>query len=1685
MIWTNILKKACNLCFLGAAAGFLLFNANIAQAAGCKGIIYIGDSRTVGMYIAQYGANDIYKSQLRNTKVQAQTVTIEKDGNYWYAQSGAMLDWLTSGIGTINSKLDSHDKIVIALGANNTGCTADDAKRAAKNYVRDINKYAAEWKAKGKKVYWSLVTKVDESKQDKRDAKGNLTNGNYCVITNAAVNAFNNAVKAGLSSDVSIINATSQATSTASDGIHYDNSVNKNIYNSIYSQACAGGDGQLGGGSSSGTSAENDCDLLSTDLKTCQTACAKYYPMPTNAYTECSAKCSTNSDFQYKNCITKQNAAASTVQSPLNNDVALSGKGNCKASESSQSLGRDSGGNVSTCSTVQKMKNNGSRSALANYGNECSTTASSCNSAAVKTTAQYRAQGNDSCFQGMPIKNTTGSSISSVVGMRPVEIGARSSSCVLDGDTGVKMRQHQGMDVGTACGTPLEAPADGFVEQVKNYTDSGGSGRWIKIKHTMNPNSLDAQTGCNYYYTVFYHMDKISKTGAVKKGDTVGTVGNGGGVFSCHMHMEVHKCNPHGELLNPLCSNNENLCNDKAGVSAVPINPIGSIGSGNGVRTNPYLGSKEDCDLFDLEECQKEPKDAKCPTKTKTKEQCEERNAAIESGGTYCPPSEDGKKDDSKASSGNNQTCTLNKDSYGATISPELQQWVNQAAQTAGVSPIFYAALLHVESGFGRNTKRNSATAEGWSQIIDSTWNQYTSQKICSGSRQNAKDSILCGGHVLKDAIAAAKADKNAPIDDFLERAIAGYNAGPYCDKKGRGVQCRTKKYGADWKQHLPSETKDYLTKMSNYMSSLAKNNGCSLGAENGWGVYTGGYLNGNCENFNYTDGYGGSGSLYGQIYGQSMADFESAYECNIAEHSNSVKGCIFCDMFKTIFNASSKVARQCHKTFSDSLVTLVAIGLAISLAYMIIPYLSNMTVQDPHRFINDIIQRVFIVVVVILLLKMDVTQFFDMFITPIFTTGMKLSELAISTEFAQKVSEYSFSDIDGSGLPQEMAVGMLRAIYAVQVRLEQMWALGANSICIAFFVKSYHHYPIFPHFGYLLTGLFMMLSAVIFMLIYPFLLIDAVLQFAIASSLLPLAIAATAFKPTRQYLNLMKILSIFINAMFIFIFLTIVMFVLLSGIDEAVRPHIEKAYSDSSANNLFDIREIGWYTQTFIKIIFFVFLGKAVLDDIPNFAEQFGEAFSYGSSFGKPDMGIGRKVGGTAVGAATNVAKTVGGTAWKATKGVGRGAKSFVGAAAKEGRRTYLINKTRRKASALAVGAAAGTATAAGAAWVSGRTWYGRKVQRRVVTDEKGNTVLESRQRSLFNRHNVTTTVSSDDINFKTKRYSDGTRKETYDISSELENSLINSDGTRNKEAYDRIMNMPGLNKDQKNKILLNSLLNQRMSHLSGANLEGKFKSEQIINSKDKDGNDVFTVRRTDKDGNVYVYKMTKGKERDLVEFEKIEKKTKKATKHSSDGIIQKKEKIQYDINEDGTINTEPQVQINGAEVNQTAVSSDGRLRDKDGHVLGQVLANGNIVDANNQVIGTAVVPDLVFDSTGNALGKMTFDGKIVDDSGNVKGIIDRDGNIVAKDGRTVLGKVSSEQQAKFAEELDKNITSSKVEFSNSKAYKGVKIFDSDGRRAYGMENEEIMFSQEDLQLYQRQMNLYGDVLKHHAFGK
>ncbi len=837
------------------------------------------------------------------------------------------------------------------------------------------------------------------------------------------------------------------------------------------------------------------------------------------------------------------------------------------------------------------------------------------------------------------------------------------------------------------------------------------------------------------------------------------------------------------------------------------------------------------------------------------------------------------------------------------------------------------------------------------------------------------------------------------------------------------------------------------------------------------------------------SSGVSGSGGVGSDGSGESslksnFENFKSNYRCSIADNYNNIDGCMFCPLFEIIFNSASVIAKKCHDTFAPSLRILLAIGLAISLAMIVMKYVSDMTVKDTGMMLNEIFRKVFVVVLIMVLLQLKVGEFFNIFVTQVFNTGFKLA----STIMDSKGCDTSGMTINGIGLPKEMGISMDCAIYAIQQRLEKLMALGSNSLCIAFHVKSFYGYPIFPHFGYLLTGLFLWIIAIVFMVCYPFLLIDSVLQFGVAMSLFPAALAATAFKLTSKYLNIFKVINVFMNAMFVFIFLTVVLFILLKGIDDAVIKMIEKTFNDTESSGFFDLETLGWYCRGFIKMVFFLFLGKAVLEDIPSFAEDFGKSITLGQGGGKTNMGIGRNLGGLAAGAATGVATQVGKPALKAgTKGIAGAAKAtgkIATTAVKTRRYNYLLQHTMDKMNAAeAAGGDAG-------AFVTGRTWYGKKVSRRVIQNPDGSMALESTRTGIFNRNNVYTSIQNDMMSIKTRKGKNGLTKESYSIKDAFAQSLINEDGTRNDFVVNDLMNSAGLTEEQKNKVILNQMLKQRMPGSSDANLEGKFKDEKITTTTDKNGNKVFEVRRTGKNGEIKVFRMTRGETRDLIEYEKIQSSgngTAKSTKWASDGAIQKKETCTYETNDDGTLKTdvEATAMINGAQDTNVSVDANGILKDKNGTVQGKVMANGNIVDKDGKVVGTAQVPDLVFDNQGQALGKMNAKGEVVDNNGNVKAVVTADGTIVDLRSQQALGIVSDEHRAAVFNSLKVKAGSRKVEFSNAKAFKGRQIFDDDGFREDGMQGLELMMDDSDLALYQAQMKKYGDVLQHHRFGR
>lgn len=90
-------------------------------------------------------------------------------------------------------------------------------------------------------------------------------------------------------------------------------------------------------------------------------------------------------------------------------------------------------------------------------------------------------------------------------------------------------RQHEGIDVGAAEGTPIWAAEDGTVVLQQSEYESGGYGNYTCLEHSAG------LTTCYAHQSAF----NVSAGQQVSQGDVIGLVGNTGNSFGAHLHFEV------------------------------------------------------------------------------------------------------------------------------------------------------------------------------------------------------------------------------------------------------------------------------------------------------------------------------------------------------------------------------------------------------------------------------------------------------------------------------------------------------------------------------------------------------------------------------------------------------------------------------------------------------------------------------------------------------------------------------------------------------------------------------------------------------------------------------------------------------------------------------------------------------------------------------------------------------------------------------------------------------------------------------------------------------------------------------------------------------------------------------------------------------------------------------------------
>lgn len=370
---------------------------------------------------------------------------------------------------------------------------------------------------------------------------------------------------------------------------------------------------------------------------------------------------------------------------------------------------------------------------------------------------------------------------------------------------------------------------------------------------------------------------------------------------------------------------------------------------------------------------------------------------------------------------------------------------------------------------------------------------------------------------------------------------------------------------------------------------------------------------------------------------------------------------CMFCPLFKLIFNAASLIAQRSYMLFGKDLVQVLLIFLAVSLALIIIKHVSSMGGTDTSALMNELLPKIFIGVVIFIILNNNYYYVLSLTLNPIFDMLMMFvmptgGNSCSGSEGLLIASGAGGNSPTGGGLP-DIGVSIVCTVQAIEQKINLLFEFGEWAFCRG--NGPDRLLLILPHPIYIIDGILFYIGGIFFMVAYPWIMADAVLQLGIAMALLPFAICGRAFGKTSEYLS--KVLEWILNSAFVFIFTSLVISVILDYVGSVLMAAITN-------NPLTDAKEIftdpnrglAFWGPNMILIIFILSIGWTYLPLVKNLSKEFaggsgvGAAQTIGSAATQKMENAAHQVGHKAEHAAVETGKWAG-------RGIKRGSKAVV----------------------------------------------------------------------------------------------------------------------------------------------------------------------------------------------------------------------------------------------------------------------------------------------------------------------------------------------------------------------------------------------------------------------------------------
>ena len=164
-------------------------------------------------------------------------------------------------------------------------------------------------------------------------------------------------------------------------------------------------------------------------------------------------------------------------------------------------------------------------------------------------------------------------------------------------------------------------------------------------------------------------------------------------------------------------------------------------------------------------------------------------------------------------------------------------------------------------------------------------------------------------------------------------------------------------------------------------------------------------------------------------------------------------RSCIYCPLFKTIFNAAQSMSTKAYDKLAGPLANVMLIGFAIVIAFMVLKNVSSFTKQDAPKFVTELLVNMFKVLVAYYMLK-NANIVYGYIVGPVLKAGF---EFGSSLLFAKNDSYLAACDV--SKTLQNVSNGVMPAylytnldcfIRAVQAEVAVPQSVGSSLMCVA-----------------------------------------------------------------------------------------------------------------------------------------------------------------------------------------------------------------------------------------------------------------------------------------------------------------------------------------------------------------------------------------------------------------------------------------------------------------------------------------------------------------------------------------------------------------------------------------------------------------------------------------------------------